>query len=173
MKPKFYSFWAINAPLDLRKLCGQLDEMKSCGFDGAVFHPRFYPDKPEYLGNEYLEILSDVILYAKSIDLEFWIYDENGYPSGTAGGKTLKMFPELASTWLDLAKEKTADCVREFQQAGETWFLEKSTGKGVDCFNPQLAEKFMELTYERYQTGLRPEAFEYATTFLATNRNSG
>lgn len=173
MTPKFYAFWAINARLDLQKLNCQLDEMKRFGFDGAVWHPRFYPNEPEYLGAEYLEILSDAILYAKSQNLEFWIYDENGYPSGTAGGKTLKDFPELANCWLDLTRRKSENCVREFQNDGETFYLEKRIGCGVDYFNPRLAEKFLENTYERYRTGLRAEAFEYVTTFFCDEPEFG
>ena len=56
---RFYTLWAINAPLDEQELCRQLDQMRAFDYDGAVFHPRFYPNTPPYLGDEYLAILSD------------------------------------------------------------------------------------------------------------------
>ena len=76
--PRFHTLWAINAPLDLARLCPQLDTMRGFGFYGAVFHPRFYPGQPAYLGDEYKRIVSSTILYAKSIGMDFWIYDEDG-----------------------------------------------------------------------------------------------
>ena len=89
MDLRFFTFWAINAPLDERRLCEQLDSMRAFGFDGAVFHPRFYPGVPTYLGDEYMAVLSRVILYAKSIGMEFWIYDEDGWPSGNGRRATI------------------------------------------------------------------------------------
>ena len=31
---QFYALWAINAPLDLGRLCSQLDDLKQSGLDG-------------------------------------------------------------------------------------------------------------------------------------------
>src|SRR5580692_7836315 len=40
--------------------------------------------------DEHLAILSPVILHAKSMGLDFGIYDENGRPNGTVGGELPK-----------------------------------------------------------------------------------
>ena len=96
MKPRFHVFWAINAALDQNRLRRQLDQFRAACFDGVVWHPRFYPNEPPYLGERYLAELSDVILHAKSLGLTFWIYDEDGWPSGTAGGQLLKQYPDDA-----------------------------------------------------------------------------
>ena len=109
MQLHFYALWAINAALDESRLRRQLDQMKSWGFDGAVFHPRFYPNVPPYLSDDYLAILSRTILHAKSIGLGFWLYDENGWPSGTVGGELLRKYPGDAQQWADLVREKPAD----------------------------------------------------------------
>ena len=69
MNLRFYSLWAINAPLEEGRLCRQLDVLRSAGFDGAVFHPRYYPNVPPYLSDQYMAVLSRVILYAKSIGM--------------------------------------------------------------------------------------------------------
>lgn len=91
---KLLSFWAINGELCGPKLRRQLDEMKSLGMQGTIFHPRYYPGRPAYMSKEYLQQLSETILYAKKLGLEFWIYDENGWPSGNARRACLGAFPE-------------------------------------------------------------------------------
>lgn len=97
MQLRFLAFWAINDRLDEAELFRQLGEMKQSGFDGVVWQPRFYPNAPEYLA-----ILSGVILHAKSLGLDFWIYDENGWPSGTVGGEMLREYPHLRQQWIEL-----------------------------------------------------------------------
>ena len=82
----FLAFWAVNDRLKPERMMGQLSDMKEMGFHGTIFHPRYYPGIPAYMSEEYLELLSRLILHAKQIGLQFWIYDENGWPSGSADG---------------------------------------------------------------------------------------
>src|SRR6266498_2217362 len=172
-KPRFYTLWAINAPLDERELSAQLDLIRGWGFDGVVWQPRFYPNLPPYLGDEYLAILSQVILYAKSIGLEFWIYDENGYPSGSVGGELLNRYPDDAQQWIELVKERPVDSFGSFEHCGERWFLARRVGSGVDYLNPALAQHFIELTYERYRQGLNPAAFDHVNAFFCDEPEFG
>ena len=102
MTPRFYAFWAINGALAQARLRRQLEQFRAAGFDGVVWHPRFYPNEPPYLSDEYLAEVSEAILHAKSLGLAFWIYDEDGWPSGTVGGQLLKKFPDDAQRWADL-----------------------------------------------------------------------
>src|SRR5580704_6153329 len=150
MKLRFYSLWSINAPLEERRLFGQLDLLRSLGFDGAVFHPRFYPNNPPYLSDQYMAILSRTILYAKSIGMEFWIYDEDGWPSGTVGGQLLRAHPEDGQEWADLVVEAPIDSDRlgTFDHAGKQWHVARRRGMGVDYLNPMLARHFLAMTHE-------------------------
>ena len=173
MTPRFYSLWSINAPLEERRLCAQLDLLRSLGFDGAVFHPRFYPNNPPYLGDQYMAILSRTILHAKSIGMEFWIYDEDGWPSGTVGGQLLKRCPQNRQQWADLTTEPPTDTLGSFEHQGQRWHLARRHGSGVDYLNPDLALHFLELTHERYRVGLEREAFEYVTTFFCDEPEFG
>ena len=154
MKRHFYTLWAINAALDEPELCRQLDQMRAGGYDGTVFHPRFYPNEPAYLSDEYLAIISRVILHAKSIAMDFWIYDENGWPSGTVGGAMLRDHPDCRQQW------READ--------GQI-----RSGPGVDYLNPALAQNFLKMTYERYRDGLEPAAWEHVTTFFCDEPEFG
>lgn len=173
MSPRFYAFWAINAALDQNRLRRQLDQFRASGFDGVVWHPRSYPKEPPYLGERYLAELSEVILHAKSLGLTFWLYDEDGWPSGTAGGQLLKKFPDDTQRWADLTDKKPERCLAEFERAGKTWFLAERVGRGMDYFNPDLARHFLELTHERYRTGLKPEAWEYVETIFSDEPEFG
>ncbi len=147
MKLKILSFWSINASLDETAINAQMDEMKRLGLDGVVFHPRFYPGNPEYLSKEYMDILSRVILHAKETGMEFWLYDEDGWPSGTAGGQVMAAHPEFR--------------VRVLHED-----MTVSEKPGVSSIEVGTAEAFIELTHERYAAMLDPEAFEYVTGFF-------
>ena len=40
----------------------------------------------EYLGDEWMRIVEKCLEYGKKIDFDLWIYDEDRWPSGSAGG---------------------------------------------------------------------------------------
>ena len=180
----FYSFWSINDKLELTALKRQMSELKEAGLSGVVFHPRNYPGDPEYLGPEYMEILSQLILYAKALEMVFWIYDENGWPSGTAGGEVLRRYPALQCQWLELVEDGDVAAVipknrihtfrrhegsvcPENHGAGELCHIVLKSKKAVSSLDPKAAEAFVEITHERYKTGLSPEAFQYVTGFFS------
>ena len=172
-QPLFHSLWAINGALDQKRLRGQLDQFKTAGLDGVVWHPRFYPNEPPYLNDDYLKQVSDAILHAKSIGLAFWIYDEDGWPSGTVSGQLLKKFPNDAQRWAELVTERPERCLAEFEHDGKKWFLAERIGAGVDYFNPELTRHFLELTHERYRTGLAPEAWEHVESIFCDEPEFG
>ena len=165
-EPRFYSFWSINARLDLERLCRQLDDFAASGLDGVVFHPRYYPDDPEYLGDDFLAIVSQTILYARSIGMRFWIYDENGWPSGTVGGRLVEQYPDDVQLWVGLTLLRPAEVLAQFDRDGQTWYFGLNRGPGVDYLGTTLAPHFLDMTYERYRLGLSPEAFEHVEAFF-------
>ncbi len=150
-QPTFLSFWAINDRLDIHRLKQQIDEIKRLGLDGVIFHPRNYPNEPEYLGTAYMNILSELIMYAKSVDMVFWIYDENGWPSGTAGGKVLADMPDLTCQWVEWRNEQAV----------------LRSKKAVSSLDARATAYFIEITHEAYKRKLTPEAFEYVTGFFS------
>lgn len=150
-KLEFMAFWAINDEINVDRACAQLDEMKRLGLTGVIFHPRNYPGKPEYLGNEYLKRLSDIIIYAKKIGMDFWLYDENGYPSGTASGKVLEENPTAKCMWLEYHN-------------GEIIYQEKNA---VSTLDKKVCGDFIRITFDGYKQGLSKEAFDYVTGFFS------
>ncbi|MBB3111516.1 hypothetical protein FHS18_003584 [Paenibacillus phyllosphaerae] len=151
----FLSFWAINDSLHLGRLNRQLDDMRAAGFDGVVFHPRQYPDDPPYLSDSYFSLVSEVILYAKSIGMTFWIYDENGWPSGIAGGDVLLRRPECRCEWIEWEEQ---------EDGGKIRFGSK---QAVSSLDGEATALFLQLTYDGYRTGLTPEAFGHVAGFFS------
>ncbi len=153
---KFSSFWSINDALDLDALKDQLDELKAAGLDGVIFHPRYYPNEPMYMSQSYLYIVSELILYAKCIGMEFWLYDENGWPSGTAGGEVMARRPELKCEWI------------QYEQLSNGEFgITIHSKLGVSSFQAEATALFIEITHEAYRKGLKQEAFDYVEGFFS------
>jgi len=171
--PRFYTFWSINGPLDQARLREQMRAFQAAGLDGVVFHPRFYPGIPPYMSPAYLGEVSAAILYAKEIGLRFWLYDENGWPSGTADGQLLAKYPESAAVRLDLFDKPDAAAIGSFKNGTKTWYMVPRVVEGIDTLDPKVCEHFLELIHERYRTGLAPEAFDYVEAFFADEPESG
>lgn len=151
----FLSFWAINGALDAERLKSQLDALRASGFDGVVFHPRRYPDLPTYLSKDYFDGVSGLILHAKSIGLRFWIYDENGWPSGIAGGELLKQLPACRCEWI------------EWREDDEQGKIAHGSKQAVNSLDEAATALFIRLTYDGYRLGLQPEAFAYVEGFFS------
>lgn len=69
-----------------------MDAVKDYGYGGVVTNPSH---KNMYEGfQENIRAFKDIVCELEKRGLGFWIYDESGYPSGYAGGETLKGHPE-------------------------------------------------------------------------------
>ena len=79
-------FWAWNGKLEEKELRRQIKVMKDMGFGGFFMHSRSGLET-EYLGKEWFELVSACTDEAKKLDMEAWLYDEDRWPSGSAGGK--------------------------------------------------------------------------------------
>ncbi|MBP5225688.1 MAG: hypothetical protein J6Z38_08940, partial [Lachnospiraceae bacterium] len=82
-------FWAWNCKLDKEELFRQLDVLKEMGFGGAHMHVRTGMATP-YLSDEYMQLIRAVVDRAKESDMLAYLYDEDRWPSGAAGGLVTK-----------------------------------------------------------------------------------
>ena len=78
-------FWAWNAALEPEKLRQQIREMKQMGFGGFFMHSRTGLRTP-YLGEKWFECIHSCIDEAEKLNMDAWLYDEDRWPSGAAGG---------------------------------------------------------------------------------------
>jgi hypothetical protein len=78
-------FWSWNNKLDTDQLCRQLDVFKEMGLGGAHMHPRTGLDT-DYLGPDFMHAIRCCVEKAKKEGMLAWLYDEDRWPSGAAGG---------------------------------------------------------------------------------------
>lgn len=82
-------FWAWNGKLEKDTLQEQVSVFQKMGFGGFHIHVRTGLDD-QYLGTEYMEAVSTVVEKAKECELKAWLYDEDRWASGAAGGFVTK-----------------------------------------------------------------------------------
>ncbi len=93
------AFWFLNHLLVEAELAFQIEEFKNRGFSGFFLHPRAGLLTP-YGSEDWFHALDFCIRHAKKIGLEAWLYDEDPYPSGMAGGRVTLDHPEVRASYL-------------------------------------------------------------------------
>jgi len=78
-------FWSLNGKLEKEELIRQINLMKKMGMGGYFMHSRTGL-VTEYLSDEWFKLMNDCTDAGNSLDMESWLYDEDRWPSGTAGG---------------------------------------------------------------------------------------
>jgi hypothetical protein len=79
-------FWAWNGELDRDELRRQIRIMKKMGLGGFFMHSRIGL-VTEYLSDDWFECIKACVDEARANGLNAWLYDEDRWPSGAAGGK--------------------------------------------------------------------------------------
>ena len=82
-------FWAWNSYLTKEELERQIDVFKEMGLGGFHIHVRTGL-KNRYLSDEYMQLVKDCVKKAKSEEMLAYLYDEDRWPSGAAGGLVTK-----------------------------------------------------------------------------------
>lgn len=82
-------FWAWNGKMQPEEVRRQIRVMKRMGLGGFFMHSRVGLDTP-YLAEEWFECVGACIDEAKKLDMQAWLYDEDRWPSGAAGGLVTK-----------------------------------------------------------------------------------
>jgi len=82
-------FWAWNGKLDPEELRRQVRLLKHMGLGGFFMHSRVGLDTA-YLAKEWFQCIEACIDEARKQGMEAWLYDEDRWPSGAAGGLVTK-----------------------------------------------------------------------------------
>jgi dipeptidase len=98
-------FWVWNEKISAEGIDFQLEEFKKAGVGGVFVHPR--PGlMTEYLSEEWHSLFDHAVRKGKELGMQVWIYDENSYPSGFAGGHVPAQMPDSYKHGAGLAMEK-------------------------------------------------------------------
>lgn len=98
-------FWAWNCDLSRDELLRQIAYFREMGFGGFHIHVRSGLSTP-YMGEEFLNLVSDCVDEAEKEGLIPRLYDEDRWPSGFGGGFVTKDHPEYRRRTLRFAREK-------------------------------------------------------------------
>ncbi len=109
--------WMWNTTVTRDGIKKQIDEMYSFGvrsFYVLAEPEEFRPNlrrtflKPDYMSEEYVDLVYYAYEYAKSKGMTCWLYNEGGFPSGMVCGQIRKIHPELAMKGISTVKETLA-----------------------------------------------------------------
>ena len=78
-------FWSWNGELTKEELNRQVGILKEMGFGGYFMHSRSGLIT-EYLGKDWFDLINSTADEGDRLDMESWLYDEDRWPSGSAGG---------------------------------------------------------------------------------------
>ena len=78
-------FWSWNGLLQEQRLLAQIDQLADMGLGGVHPHSRTGLATP-YLGPEFMRLIRSSVEHCKHRGMLTWLYDEDRWPSGFAGG---------------------------------------------------------------------------------------
>ena len=168
-------FWSWNDRLREDELRRQINVMHQLGMNGFFMHARGGLET-EYLSDEWYSCIKACIDEGKKLGMEAWSYDENGWPSGFAGGILLKD-PANHATYLALERSAAfpegehllgvyvldgRTLKRVSSPDGHDEYLairQKFDPTYVDTLNAAVTRKFIEATHAAYKEQLPAEDF--------------
>ncbi len=116
-------FWAWNDEMEKDELLWQIEQFKKMGYGGFHMHPRSGL-ATTYLGDEFMELVKDCCEKAKKESMLAYLYDEDRWPSGFAGGYVTKnpKYRRKHILFTVTKKDNTVD-KQTALQTGEPYFL--------------------------------------------------
>ncbi len=151
-------FWAWNGTLDRDQLLRQIDYFKEMGFGGFHIHSRTGMASP-YLDQEFMEHVKACAQKAKSQEMLTWLYDEDRYPSGVAGGMVTKEKKYRCKT---LSFSQTAPAVylskEEAYEQGKPYYLA--------AYDISIDEQGMLASYRRIEKDEAAEGKKWYASVL-------
>ena len=159
-------FWSWNDKLQEDELRRQIRRMHELGMNGFFMHARGGLET-EYLSDEWYALTRACVDEAKKLGMEAWAYDENGWPSGFAGGKLLEdernhavfltceqtdVFPTDENVLgVYIFTDGVPKLVTVPQNVPYTVIRMGRDSSYVDTLDADITRKFIEQTHEQYR----------------------
>ncbi len=146
-------FWVFTAPADEEAMLGQLRDMAAHDARSVCFHPcprEFRPRtmpttmSPDYLSPGYFRLVCRLVAECRRLRMNFWLYDEGGWPSGGACGQVLARNPAAFERQylVDSPKGPAVMRLKSDPQVAAPYPNLLTTG---------VTDTFIEMTHERYR----------------------
>lgn len=141
-------FYFINDTIERTEIVRQLDIMQETGVSSFFLHIRDGILDQAYGTAIFFENIRFIVEEAAKRGLQVWLYDEDSFPSGNAGGSIVMDFPELQAYALVVDKLKAEEIKNGvarrvlgkvkglFGYAVYTQSQEERSEKLTDCFGP-------------------------------------
>jgi len=137
--------WDWNEQITEEGIDFQMKEFKKAGIGGVFVHPR--PGLlTEYLSDDWFSLFDYTLKKAIELDMKVWIYDENSYPSGFAGGHVPAEMPDSYQHGTGL-KLHVRESVDELPSDNLEVVLKRSGDEFVDVTNSLGDEKGIASLY--------------------------
>jgi hypothetical protein len=91
--------WFTSGNINRKEMRFQLEGFKAQGINDFFIHPSDNT-QGDYLGEHFFRMIRWAVEDAKELGLNYWIYDEYNWPSGTAGGRVIYNAPWAKMTCL-------------------------------------------------------------------------
>ena len=171
-------FWSWNDELEIPELLRQIRWMHKNGIGGFFMHARGGLKTP-YLSQKWMASVKACCDEAQKLGMFAWAYDENGWPSGFAGGKLLEdisnrdqyltyeigPFDPAARVCYCLDAEKLT-VAREGGQGQYLNVYVHTSASTADILNPRVVQQFLQITHEEYKRFLGEEFAEKCAGFF-------
>ena len=108
-------FWSWNDALDPEELGWQVREFADKGFGGYFMHSRVGL-ATAYLSEEWMKCIRACLKEGKKVGTESWLYDEDKWPSGFAGGFVPAKGDEYRSKFVsynEIKSEEIAEALKD------------------------------------------------------------
>jgi hypothetical protein len=139
------AFWAWNDDLKEDELLRQIGELKRAGYRGFFMHSREGLETP-YLSARWLSLCRLCAEEARRTGMLPFLYDEDKWPSGMAGGLVTARDPSCAAKAYVYVREKDAVEVRASE--GHPWY---NGSPPADNLSEKSVRTFLDLTHEAYR----------------------
>lgn len=98
-RPGLIPFWMLN---DASTVDQKIDYLRRCqagGIQALAMHARSGNLIP-YASDEWFRMIRELVAEGRRLGMQMWLYDEDPYPSGAAGGLVMATYPELRAEYL-------------------------------------------------------------------------
>ena len=165
-------FWVIEGPMVIDDMLEQLRDMVKVGARSVCLEPLPHEFcetsrmSPAYLSEEYFAVIREVVREAKRLGMNYYLYDEGGYPSGSACGRVWAADPEhFTRSYARITAPGEFQILREETHPEQEAVVPDILAKGA-------TQKFIELTHQAYFNHLGQDYFGKTIRYAFTDEPS-